>query len=274
MALILVLLFLSAMVGSAAPTWSQDNRSLTPLQMEIAKQRERLTSPEVEERRDAVMRLGALRRPEASRAALPALNDPLPIVRATAAGAVLWLPGEESAPALILLLNDKNEFVRQEAAYALGRTGARAAVTPLIERLSTDKKNGVRGAAAIALGQLGDESAVVPLASVLAPEMTSGSKRKARSSRNKENVFILRAAAASLGQIGSKAGLPALIAALEDETTAADVRREAARSLGLIGDPAAESALRKALAASDAHLARTAFEALRRISNLQKGLRG
>ncbi|HET6892341.1 MAG TPA: HEAT repeat domain-containing protein, partial [Pyrinomonadaceae bacterium] len=99
--------------------------------MEIEKQRERLTSPEVEERRDAVMRLAALRRPEASRAALAALNDALPIVRATAVGAVLWLPGEESARALIPLLNDKHEFVRQETAYALGRIGSRTAVAPL-----------------------------------------------------------------------------------------------------------------------------------------------
>jgi len=242
--------------------------------MEIEKQRERLSSPDVEERRDAVMRLTELRRPEASRAALAGLNDALPIVRATAACAVLWLPGEESAAALIPLLNDKDEFVRQEVAYALGRTGSKTAVKPLIERLNTDKKDGVRGAAAVALGQLADESAVVPLANVLAPETTSGSPRKARGSRNKENVFILRAVAASLGQIKSKAGLPALIAALEDERTAGDVRREAARSLGLIGDPAAAPALRKASTAGDAHLSRMAFEALRRISNLQKGLPG
>lgn len=274
MLLILALLFLSATLGNGIPSWSQDSRSLTPLQMEIEKQRERLTSHEVEERRDAVMRLAALRRPEASRAALTALNDALPIVRATAVGAVLWLPGEESAQVLIPLLNDKDEFVRQETAYALGRTGSRSAVAPLIERLSTDKKNGVRGAAAVALGQLGDESAVVPLAMVLAPETTSPGNKKARSIRNKENVFILRATAASLGQIRSRAGLPALIATLEDETTVSDVRREAARSLGLIGDSAAEPALRKALMSADAHLGRAAFEALRRISNLQKGLPG
>jgi HEAT repeat protein len=273
MPLILALLFLSATVWDATLSWSQD-RSLTPLQMEIKKQSERLTSLEVEERRDAVMRLRALRRPEASRAALPALNDSLAIVRATATGAVLSLPGDESAAALIPLLNDKDEFVRQETAYALGRTGSRSAVAPLIVRLSTDKKNGVRGAAAVALGQLGDESAVVPLAVVLAPETPSPRSRKARSSRNKENIFVLRAAAASLGQIGSRAGLPALIAALEDETTVSDVRREAARSLGLIADPAAEPVLRKALGSADAHLGRIAFEALRRISNLQKELPG
>lgn len=270
--LILAVSLFSAALGSAVFARSQDERSLTPLQLEIAKQRARLNSAEMEERRDAVTRLGAMRRAEASRAALPALNDASAILRVTAAGAILFLPGEEAAAALIPLLNDKDEFVRQEVAYALGRTGSKTAAAPLIERLIKDKKHGVRGAAAVSLGRLDDESAVVLLANVLAPEVTSS--KKGRSSRNKENVFVLRAAAVSLGQIASRAAIPALIAALEDEKTETDVRREAARALGLIGDPAAEPALRKSTSASDAHLALTAYEALRRISNLQKGLPG
>ena len=44
---------------------------------------------DVEERRDAVMRLGSMRLAAASRAALPALQDAAPIVRATAAKAIL-----------------------------------------------------------------------------------------------------------------------------------------------------------------------------------------
>ena len=270
--LILAVSFFSAALGSPTFARSQDERSLTPLQLEIAKQRERLNSAEMEERRDAVTRLGAMRRAEASRAALSALNDVSAIVRVTAAGAILFLPGDEAATALIPLLNDKDEFVRQEVAYALGRTGSETAVAPLIERLIKDKKHGVRGAAAVSLGRLDDESAVVALANVLAPETTSSSK--ARGSRSKENVFVLRAAAVSLGQIGSRAAMPSLIAALEDEKTETDVRREAARALGSIGDPAAEPALRKSTTASDAHLALIAYEALRRISNLQKGLPG
>lgn len=272
-------LSLLLLVGSAANLYArelcgQDRHSLTPLQLEIEKQRQRLSSSEVEERRDAVMKLGGLRNPEASRAALSALNDPLVIVRATAASAVLWLPGDESAGALIPLLDDKDEFVRQETAYALGKTGSRTAVAPLVERLQRDKKDGVRGAAAVALGQIGDETAVVPLAQVLAPEIVTGGSGKTGGKRSKENALVLRAAAVSLGQIGSRAGVPALIAALEDEKTEQDVRREAAHALGQIADPSAQPALQKASNATDAHLAIAAQKALKRISNLQKGFPG
>lgn len=243
-------------------------RSLTPLQLEIEKQRQRLSSSEVEERRDALMRLAALRHPDASRVAVSALDDTAPIVRATASAAVLCLPSEEGATALLPLLSDKDEFVRQEAAYALGRTRSKSAITPLIERLSKDNKDGVRGAAAVALGQIADESAVVSLARALSPQtaIPSGESHK---SKGEKNVFVLRAAAVSLGQIGSRAGLPALVATLENEKADDDVRREAARALGLIGDPSAEPALRKVLTARDAYLAHAAHEALSRISRRQ-----
>ena len=244
---------------------SQDDlakRSRTPLQLEIEKQRQRLSSSEVEERRDALMRLAALRHPDAARAAVFALDDTAVIIRATALATVQWLPAEECVAAVLPLLGDKDEFVRQEAAYALGRTKSRNVVTPLIERLTKDKKDGVRGAAAVALGQIADEAAVVSLAQVLSPQT---SLINGKSSQEK-NAFVLRAAAVSLGQIGSRAGLPALVAVLEDERATDDVRREAARALGLIGDPAAEPALRKVLMARDAYLSFAAEEALRRIS--------
>lgn len=241
-------------------------RSLTPLQLEIEKQRQRLSSSEVEERRDALMRLAALRHPDASRVAVSALDDAAAIVRATAAGALQWLPAEEGTAALLPLLGDKDEFVRQEAAYALGPTKSRNAVTALVERLTKDKKDGVRGAAAVALGQIADEAAVVSLSQVLSPQASlSGGK-----ARKEKNVFVLRAAAVSLGQIGSRAGLPALLTALEDERTADDVRREAARALGLIGDPAAEPSLRKVLMSRDAYLSFVAHEALTKILRRQR----
>jgi HEAT repeat protein len=240
-------------------------RSLTPLQLDIEKQRQRLSSPEVEERRDALMRLGALRHPDASRTAVSALNDTAPIVRATATGAVRWLPAEEGAAALLPLLGDKDEFVRQEAAYALGRTRSKSAVTPLMDRLTNDKKDGVRGAAAVALGQIADETAVVSLAQVLS-RLSALTGAKSKKGRSEKNVFVLRAAAVSLGQIASRAGLPALVATLEDESTADEVRREAARALGLIGDPSAETVLRKVLTEQDPYLSYAAYEALRRIS--------
>jgi HEAT repeat protein len=240
-------------------------RSLTPLQLEIEKQKDRLSSAEIEDRRDAVSRLGALHHPDASRAAIAALTDSAAIVRATAAGVVLYLPSEESAAALLPLLSDKDEFVRQETAYALGRTRSRMAATSLADLLAKEKKDGVRGAIVVALGDIGDETSVVPLAQVLRPELSVATSKKR--SKKKENPLVLRAAAHSLGQIGSRAGVPALLAALQDQEAESDVRREAATSLGLIGDRAALPALTGLLSADDPYLSRAAFEASRRISH-------
>lgn len=253
-----ILCLVALICMSWIPCYAQsEERSLTPLQLEIEQQRQRLSSSDVEERRDAVMRLGSLRHPEASQAAVAALRDSAPIVRATATVAVLSLPGDESALQLLQLANDRNEFVRRETAYALGITRSQTAIEALVRLLTTDREDGVRGAAAVALGQIGDESAVVPLANVIAPT---------RRSRRERNAFVLMAAARSLGQIGSRVGVPALIATLEDRTTPQEVRREAAIALGLIGDPAARRILVKVVNEEDPYIARTAHEALSRIA--------
>ena len=80
------------------------------------------------------------------------------------------------------------------------------------------------------------------------------------------HVFVLRAAAVALGQIKNRAGTAALISALSNEKLPSDVRREAARSLGLIGDPSAAAALRAASTAADPFLAEIAHQALRKLS--------
>ena len=242
---------------------AQETRDLTPTQIEIEKQRQRLNSSDTEERRDAVMRLGAMRLPDASRAALPALTDASSIVRATAAKSILSLGAEESVSSLLPLLNDKDEFVRRETAYALGLTRSRSATSGLSERLLTDKEDGVRAAAAVALGQIADEAAIVSLVGTLAPELSARGKKK---QKREPNVFVLRAAAAALGQIRSRAGTEALISALNNEKLPSDVRRESARSLGLIGDQTAVPALRAASTAADPYLAEIASEALKKLS--------
>lgn len=234
---------------------------------EIERQQARLTSQSAEERRDAVQRLGALKRPVASRAAATALRDTAAIVRATAARAVLALPPAEAATAILPLLRDREEFVRQQAAYALGETRIRMNVPALINVLSQDKSAGVRGAAAVALGEIGDEAATIPLTQVLSKRIrASGLLNRARRRTSAENEFVRRAAARSLGQIGSRAAVPALISALTDQTNSDDVRREAALALGLINDPSAIASLQSVLAAPDPFLSRIAFEALQKIS--------
>jgi len=74
-----------AITGRALETTllTQGSDHLTPIQREIERQRQRLSSAEIEERRDALMRLANLKRPEASRVAAVGLKDPAPIVRAS-----------------------------------------------------------------------------------------------------------------------------------------------------------------------------------------------
>jgi HEAT repeat protein len=248
--------------------------SLTPLQFEIEKQARRMSSAETEERRDAVTRLGSMHHPAASRAALPALHDSVAIVRATAASAILSLPPGESAGYLIPLLADKDEFVRREVAFALGRTHNQSAVQPLVERLNSDKKDSVRGAAAVALGELKDASATLSLAEILSPGFGTTTSASGKKSKKGKDLFLLRATAHSLGQIGSSAGLPALVAALQDEKMADDVRRECAYALGQIGDAAAIPALRSVEAARDPYLAEAAHQAIRKIERQSKPVNG
>jgi HEAT repeat protein len=244
---------------------AQETRNLTPSQAEIERQRQRLNSSDVEERRDAIMRLGSMRLAAASRVAVPALNDASPIVRATAAKAILSIGPEDSVSALLPLLNDKDEFVRREASYALGLTHSRSATAALSNLLLNDKEDGVQAAAAVALGQIADEAAVVALVGTLAPELSAPANKK-KKRKPEENAFVLRAAATALGHIRSRAGTAALISVLSNEKLPSDVRRESARSLGLIGDRTAEPALRAASMAADPYLAQIAAEALKKLN--------
>lgn len=257
--------FMNVVCAQQAPASTSLTQATTRIENKIEQQQARLNSRNEEERRDAVLRLGLIARLESSRAAAVALNDRAAIVRATAARAVLSLPGDEAAALLIPLLRDRDEFVRQEAAYALGKTKSRAGAQSLIDILEMDRSASTRGAAAVALGEIADESAVAPLIETLERRRTSGFLNRIRRRKVEENEFVRRSAARSLGQIGDPAAVPALIATLSNTRAGDDVRREAARSLGLIGDPVAIPALREALAARDPYLARIAYEALRRL---------
>jgi HEAT repeat protein len=250
----------------APPPARAAQRELTPQQQEVKVLTARLSSADVEERREALMRLGALGRPEASRAAALALGDASAIVRATAARAVLALAPNEAATLILPLLRDRDEFVRREAAYALGLTRSAAGVSALSAALETDKQPAVRGAAAVALGQIGDGAAAPALAGALSRRLrATGFFNRVLRRRVEEDEFVRRAAAVSLGQLGSREAVPVLVEALSNARTPDDVRREAARALGLIGDPAAVPALRSVLAHRDPYLSRIAFEALRKL---------
>jgi HEAT repeat protein len=248
--------------GEAAARYSiaQSTQQLTPIQRELERQRQRLRSEDIEERRDALMRLGNLKRADASRIAAAGLTDVAPIVRVAATHALRSLPPAEAVTLLTPLLQDKMEFVRRETAYALGETGSHSAATPLQSVLLNDQETSVRAAAAVALGEIGDESSVQSLAQVLA-----GQSEKKKKSKAGSNEFVMRAAARSLGQIKSSSGVAVLIATLTNDTNDNDVRREAATALGLIGDPSAAPALQAAFTSGDPYLSEAARIALRRL---------
>lgn len=255
---ILTALIILAVIASVT-AFGQSNDRLTPLQRRIEQQKQRLGSSEIEERRDALMKLGAMKHPDASRVAITALNDADPMVRVTAAHALTSMPAGEAASLVAPLLKDKLEFVRREGAYALGETRSQTAIQPLVELLTVEKEVAVRAAAVIALGQIADQAAVPALAQVL-----SGISPNQKS-KKREDDFVMHSAAQALGQIRSPAGIGPLTSVLTNETNSIEVRRAAAEALGLIGDPSATPALEAALASNDPYLSAAARAALRRV---------
>lgn len=255
---------------------------------------EKIASGTTEEKRDALFQIRNLQTEQASHIAVPALKDRDEIVRATAASSVMFLPKDEASAVLLPLLNDRDAFVRREAAFALGTVGSTFATSPLIGLFQRDRDLEVRSAAAIALGKIGDPAAVEPLLTFLT-----------RSRPTEDEEFLRRAAVRSIGQIAQvidsgrhkvvtpqdflpekykdlgerhqeeltkqfpifKTAVAALNRVLQDTREAIDTRREAAFSLGAIGDAVAVSILQAQRNSADPFLAEIAKEALLKIEN-------
>ena len=247
-------------------------------QQKITDFAEALHTGNVEAKREALFQIRNLRSEQASRLAIPALTDSNEIVRATAASSIIFLPTDEAAGLLVPLLNEKAEFVRREAAYALGKVGSRNATDALLQHLQKDKILEVRSASAIALGEIGDVKAIESLTAIL--------KKKPA----EDDEFLRRSAARSIGQIAQiiqtgtatvtpetetrkyssligqfpafRLAVAELIQVLRNISEAPDTRREAAFSLGAIGDQLAISTLSANLTSDDPYLALISKEAL------------
>lgn len=123
---------------------------------------------------------------------IDSLSAETPSDRAYAASQLRRLgpAAEPAVPQLVTSLSDPDWQVRWEAAEALGVTGNREAVEPLLAVLNDrDGEWAVRTAAARSLGLLGDSKAVEPLAAVL----------------NDMNAHVRYAAVVALGRIGTEA---------------------------------------------------------------------
>jgi HEAT repeat protein len=248
-----------------------------------------ITTGSTEEKRSALMEIRNLRSPVASSIAVPALRDKNELVRATAASSVVFLPPPDAARELIPLLTDRADFVRREAAHALGEVGDASGTMPLVRLMQGDRIFEVRTASAIAVGKIGDPAAIDSLLGIL------------RSRPREEDEFLRRSAARSIGQIAQKGvtgdssvltpqnflpdkfkdlgpahvsgnirpafstAVDVLIGVLRNTSESDDTRREAAFSLGAIGDNKAVTVLQAFTSATDPYLAEIAREALLKI---------
>ena len=280
----LVFLFLCV---TLSPVFSQGPVELDPAV--TARLQQQVVNGSIEIKRSALAEIRNLRTASASQLAVPAVRDKDPIVRATAASSVVFLPATEASAALSPLLNDRDEFVRREAAHALGVVRDPGTVTSLVRLMRSDKIMEVRSAAAAALGSIGSMSALNDLVSIL--------KRRPR----EEEEFLRRSAARSIGQIaqaqltgrtdvvtpqnflpekfkdlgpgntsqgptGFEAALDILTGVLRSSAESDDTRREAAFALGAIGDPRSAPILQTFVSSPDPYLAEIAREGLLKIA--------
>lgn len=254
---------------------------------------EQITRGNTEQKRNALFQIRNLETAEASRLAVPALQDKSEIVRATAVQSVVFLPPDEAVQILLPFLSDKKPFVRKETAYALGKTRNPNAIRPLVETIQKDKIQEVKDAATVALGEIGDASAVDALMRILQ-----------RQPKNEEE-FMRRSAARSIGQIAQiiqtgetrilspesflpekytivkinkypnlivsyrnfRQAVSVLIQTIQSLREFDDVKREAAFALGAIGDTSAIPVLQSNLNAEDYYLAEICKESLKIINN-------
>jgi len=231
-----------------------------------------LESGNTEAKRTVLLQIRELKSEEASRIAAKALSDRNEMVRATGASSMLGLPPPEAVSVLTPLLKDRSPFVRTEAAYALGRAGDATAVQPLVMVLQKDGAKEAKAAAALSLGKIGDISAVGPLTDVL------------KKSPSEDNEFIRRSAARSIGEIAEHTRLNggtadptafhtavlAMIKALNNSKETDDTRREAAYSLGAIGDREAIPTLNSHLSSPDYYLVEICKKAVATIESVQQ----
>ncbi|MGQ9597800.1 MAG: HEAT repeat domain-containing protein [Anaerolineae bacterium] len=104
----------------------------------------------------ALARIGS---PAAIEALLATLTDPELTPRWHAAMAGLESAGESAVAPLTALLHSEDEYIRRNAAQALGWIGSPAATAALARTLRTDRDTTVREQAAWALGEIGDPAA-------------------------------------------------------------------------------------------------------------------
>lgn len=134
-----------------------------------------------------------------------ALNASEEFVRGQAAAALGDLGDNSAVPALVDALQDESNEVRGHAVVSLVGFKDEKAVNPLI-RLLADNDSEVRGLAAAALGEIGDRTAIKPLIETLG-------KLAVEDGDEDENTAYFLVA---LGRLCTRVDIPLIIDALRD----------------------------------------------------------
>lgn len=157
---------------------------------------------------------------------------------------------------LVEMLSDATVAIRSGAALALGETGNKDAIQPLIEKMQKDGEEAVRRDSAIGLASLADPSSEQALIKAHQEDATA-------------SVRIQSALA--LGNIKGQAGIAALIKTVQDTSIGRNIRANSAKALGNAGSAEAVPALKTALEDNLAVVHFEAAEALRKITGENYG---
>ncbi len=188
-----------------------------------------LAAPEESVQAMAVEALRGIGAP-AFEALAPALGSDNPRARGNAAAALVPpADGHAALPAVIKLVNDRDAYVRAQAAQALGAFGGPEVMRALRQAMQ-DENPAVRAAATGACARIADGGAVDLLLVTL----------------RDETALVRKNSAMALGRIGQPAAIDPLIATLKDAEP--DVRAAAAVALGALQVKAAVPALIAAMA--------------------------
>jgi HEAT repeat protein len=181
--------------------------------------------------------------------------EPVTVINA-ALMAMSGTGGGKDFATLIEMLDSATVAIRYGSALALGNTGRKDAVQPLITKLQKDVEEAVRLYAARAIATIADPSSEQALIKAFKEDATASVKNES---------------AIALGNIKGKAGIAALISVVQDNTKANDHRWNSAIALGNAKATEAISALQTALADNNGTIHYESAEALRKITGQNQG---
>ncbi len=177
-------------------------------------------------------------------------------VRSSAIMALSGTGRSEDFDIVLKMLDDGTVEIRSASALALGNSGNKSAIQPLITKLQKDGEEVVRRDSAKALAALADPSAEQALIKSFQEDATASVKNES---------------ALALGNIKGKNGISALISVLQDTTRANDHRWNSATALGNAKSSEAITALENALQSNNGNIHFESAEALRKITGKNYG---